>query len=157
VGKTEKVEDLRLPFSPPQPTLGRKTSELDQAGFLLVQLQVELAKSLSQFSQKPLSFPSILKADDEVVSIAYHDHIALGAPPPPSLDPKIKDIVKVDIGYQGAHITPLWGPLLCRMPLAFFQHSSFQPLLDVPYYTLVPDPMLNKSVSFKTVGKVHSY
>ena len=40
--KAEKVERLRLPFSAPLPLVDRKWTELQQARFLGVQLQVEL-------------------------------------------------------------------------------------------------------------------
>lgn len=58
----QKVEGLRLAFSPPGSVGRRKAAKLDQPGFLGPQFQVELLQPLGQFLLELLGFGTMLKA-----------------------------------------------------------------------------------------------
>jgi hypothetical protein len=42
----------------------------------------------------------MLEADDDVVGIANHAHVAQGRAPSPALSPKIEDVVEVNVREQ---------------------------------------------------------
>src|ERR671918_307403 len=91
---SESVEPLPGDAVPP---VGRKAPKLDQPRLLRVQLQIELLEPCPQFGPEPFSVAPVLEARDEVVAVAYDDHISSCVPPPPSLGPKVQDVVEVDV------------------------------------------------------------
>ena len=70
-----KVGGLPSPtaFSSPD----RVTTELDHAGLIGMQFQVEPAEPLPQLFQEPLCVRLVLEADHEVVRVAHDDHVAV--------------------------------------------------------------------------------
>jgi hypothetical protein len=64
---------------------------------------------------------------------AHHDAVALRLPRSPSLDPKVEDIVQVDVGQQRTDAAALHGADLTHGVLPVLQHARSQPFLDEPY------------------------
>jgi hypothetical protein len=87
--------------TPPPAVLGGEPPELDQAGLLGIQLQVEPGKTLHQVLLEPLGVGAILKTDNDVVGETHDDQITVSLPVPPVPGPQIKDVVQVDVGEQG--------------------------------------------------------
>jgi hypothetical protein len=144
VCETEKVERIRLSLITPPSSFDRKTSKFDEPGLLQVQLQVEIEQTLPQLLNKPLGFYPVLEAQNEIIAIPHNDHIAPGIPPPPPVNPKVQNIVEIDICQQRADAPTLRRPFLHSSPLITFQHPGIQPLLNVAHHTPVPDPVLDK-------------
>jgi hypothetical protein len=42
----------------------------------------------------------MLEADDEVVGVPDHDHVARGLAPSPALGPEVEDVVEIDVREQ---------------------------------------------------------
>jgi len=74
--------------------------ELDQPGFVGMQFQPELRKSLSKVGQEPLCVILILEASGEIVREAHDDHVAARVAFPPPLDPQVEDVVQVHVSEQ---------------------------------------------------------
>ena len=73
VRESEKVECLRLSFSPLPPFLRCMSPKLDQSSLFPMQFQFELAQSRAQFTLKSLGVCSMLKATTK--SSAYRTRI----------------------------------------------------------------------------------
>ena len=83
----QKVERLRLPFTPLEPPFGCISAELYQAGLFRVKFQSELGKATPEFPQATLRVVSVLEAHDEIIGISHDDHFAAGMPFSPLVDP----------------------------------------------------------------------
>src|SRR5271166_3788043 len=116
VREAEERERLGPAEAPPSAVLGGEPPELDQAGLLGIQLQVEQGKTLHQVRLEPLGVGTILKTDNDVVGETHDDHITVSLPVPPVPGPQIKDVVQVDVGEQGGCAGPLRGSLLACRP-----------------------------------------
>jgi hypothetical protein len=66
VGKTQKVERFWLPFPSVCSIFRRIAPKLNQAGFLILQFQIEPLQPFSQFFFEQLCFGSMLKAHYKV-------------------------------------------------------------------------------------------
>jgi len=66
----------------------------------------------------------MLEADDDVVGVTNHDHVARRLAPSPALGPKIEDVVKVAVREQrrNHHQANETGS---TMPLISGQHTGF--------------------------------
>jgi hypothetical protein len=42
----------------------------------------------------------MLEADDQVVGVSDHDHVARGLAPSPAFGPEIEDVMKIDVREQ---------------------------------------------------------
>ena len=71
--EAEKVECLGTSVASPFPPFRRETAELDQASFLLVQLEPELGETSLESLQARLRLVPMLEADHKVVRIADYD------------------------------------------------------------------------------------
>lgn len=100
VSKSKKVESFRSAFAALFTTFDRITTELDQARFAFVQLQVELGEPRAEFIQTRRRLAVVLETDHEVVRITHYHHIAAAAVFPPPLDPQVKHIMQVHVGKQ---------------------------------------------------------
>ena len=78
VREAKKVECLRFPLSTPLSILSRIATELDDPRFPGMQFQLELGEAFRQLLVEPLGFRWVLKAHDEVISPANHNHVAFG-------------------------------------------------------------------------------
>src|SRR5215472_16141485 len=87
VCEAEEAERLRFLFTPGCPVAVGEPPELDQLGFIRVQLQPELREPLAQPGQEPLGVLAVLEPDDEVVRPAHDDHVAVRVAPSPPVGP----------------------------------------------------------------------
>lgn len=104
--EAEKVEGLGLPVATTPSVAVRKAAELDQARLVGMQLQTKLSKSLAQCDQELLGLGSMLKAHNEIIRKAHHDHVAVRPLPTPLLDPEVEHVVQVEVGQDGADAAP---------------------------------------------------
>src|SRR5437588_8646877 len=144
VCKAEKVERLRFPFSTPLPVVDRVWTELQQARFLRMQLQVELPHSLGQLRPKLLGIRFHLEAKHDVVSETHDDHIAVRPLPTPRLGPQVEHVMKIDVSQQRRSTSALGRTLLHTYPFPFLQHASIEPFLDQSHDAPVCYPMLHE-------------
>jgi hypothetical protein len=132
MGKTQKVKCFRLSLAPALAVLSGKSAKFDQPCFALMQLQIELSKTLSERLHEPFSVLSMLKPHNEVVGKANNDDITPSLPTPPLFDPEVEHIMQIDVGEQWADAPTLRNPFLAVGYTAVFQHPGIQPLFDVP-------------------------
>ena len=85
-------------------------SELEESRLFRVQFQLEFRHAFGEFFPELFSFRLELESNHDIVSVAHHDHIAVRTLLTPCLDPKIKDVVKVDIRQQGRCASALRPP-----------------------------------------------
>ena len=116
VREAEERERLGPAEAAPPAVLGSEPPELDQAGLLGVQLQVEPGETLHQVLVEPLGIGTMLETDNDVVGEAHDDHLTVSLPPPPLPGPQIEDVVQVDVREQGRCTAPLRGSLLACRP-----------------------------------------
>lgn len=64
--EAEKVERFRFAFPSRLPIARCLLAKLEQASLLVMQFQLELSQSLTQFSLKPLGLVLMLKAHNKV-------------------------------------------------------------------------------------------
>ena len=86
----------------------------------------------------------MLKAQDEVVSEADDDHVAARLLPP-SLDPEVEHVVKVDVGQERADAPALNRTHLALRSLPVLQHARVEPFLDQPHHSPVRNTMLDEA------------
>jgi len=90
VREAQEVEGLWLDFAPLGPSLGREPAELQDAGLIGVQLQVEPAEPLPQVLQEPLCVGLVLEADHKVVRVPHDDHVTIRPCPSPLVGPQVR-------------------------------------------------------------------
>ena len=78
VGEAEEVEGLGLALAAPLSVPSRKWAELQQAGFVGMQLQSELPKSFDEFFPKPLGIRPLLESEHDVIGEPDDNHVAAG-------------------------------------------------------------------------------
>src|SRR6266508_6415491 len=88
--EAEEVEGLRPALAALASSFCRVAAELQQAGFVGMQLQSELAHTFGQIVPEPLGIRSMLKAQNEVVRVAHRNHVAMRLRPPPPLGPEVE-------------------------------------------------------------------
>ena len=94
VREAKKVESFRSAFAAPFTAFARIATELDQTRFPIIQLQAELGEPRAEFFQTRRRLVTMLKAEYDVIRIAYDNHIAVAAVCPPPRDPQVKHIVQ---------------------------------------------------------------
>ena len=80
--------------------LRREAAELNQAGLVRMKRQRELLQPVAHRLPEAASVALMLEADDGVVGVPDHDHVARGLAPSPALSPEIEDIMEVDVREQ---------------------------------------------------------
>jgi hypothetical protein len=79
-----------------------------------MQLQTELREPLTEIAQELFGVTEILESDDEVIGEPHDNYVASGAPCPPSTNPLIEYIVKIDVGeHRRRHAS---GNVAKRLP-----------------------------------------
>src|SRR5580698_4574357 len=78
----------------------RQAAELNQACLLPMQRQRELRQSLAHVRQEPHGLGLVLKANDDVLSVARDDDVSLGMALPPLVLPRIKDLVPLHSDFD---------------------------------------------------------
>src|SRR5882724_3959755 len=121
--KAEKVERLRLSFTPPLPLVDRIRTELQKSRFLGMQLQVELLHAFREFRPELIGIRLAVKSNHDVVRKTHHDHIAVRPLLTPCLDPQVEYVMKVDVGQQRRGTAALGRPFLHPYPLPILQHA----------------------------------
>src|SRR6266481_8059753 len=94
-GEAQEAKALR--FAKPAPTVPvrRIATELDQPGLVRMKRQRKPLQPLAHRIQEASGVGLVLEADDDVVGIAYDDHVARGLAPSPALGPLIEGVVQV--------------------------------------------------------------
>jgi hypothetical protein len=100
VGEAEKVERFRFTLTPLGSAFGRIATELDQAGFLRVELQSEFEKPVPEFSETAFRVVLLLEPDDEIIRVPDDDHIARCPALSPVRNPEVENVVQHDIRQQ---------------------------------------------------------
>ena len=110
VREAEERERLGPAKAAPPAVPAGEPPELDQAGLLGVELQVEPGKTFHKVRMEPLGVRTMPKTNNDVVGETHDDHITASLPVPPVPGPQIKDVVQVDVGEQGGCAGPLRAP-----------------------------------------------
>ena len=142
--EAEKIEGLRPAQSEALSVRRRVASELEESRLFRVQFQLEFRHAFGEFFPELFSFRLELESNHDVVGIAHDDYIAVRPLLSPCLNPKIKDVVKVDIRQQWRCTSALWRARLHKRSRTLFQHARVQPFLDEPHDAPVRYPMLEK-------------
>ena len=87
----------------------------------------------------------MLEADDRVIRVADRDRIPPGMAVSPLFDPKVIDVVQVDICQQRRDDRPLWRADRAFRPCIVFQYTRFQPLAYETQDALVANPMFKET------------
>ena len=87
-----------------QPPLGstfrRVAAELDQAGFLWMQLQAELGEALPQFLEAAFGIVAMLEPHDEIICVPDENDLAPCVVFSPVLSPQVEYLVEESIRQQ---------------------------------------------------------
>src|SRR5208283_5675731 len=143
--ETEELEGFRLRPSALLAVLHREAAELDQACLVRMQRQRELLQPFAQRVPEAAGVVPALEADDDVVAVPHHDHVARGLAPSPALGPEIEDVVEIDVGEQRRNHRTLTRPCLLDHHNPIFENTGPQPFLDEPEDALVADPVLEEA------------
>ena len=144
VRKAEKIEALRFAQTPLLTSFSREASELNQVRLVRVQVQTEGSQPRLQLLKELLGILTLFEPDDDVVNVADQAHVALAVPLTPLVSPKVKHIMKVDIGRQGRKTRTLRTAYLALHVLAVLDHTGFQPFLDESHDAPIRNPVLNE-------------
>ncbi len=96
--ETKKIEGFTFAATFSFPPRRTAAAELDQAGFLGMEVQAKLPETVLHRSQTGPCIGFVLESQHEIVRIAYHYAVASGIMPAPVGDPQIEHIVQEDIG-----------------------------------------------------------
>src|SRR5580700_4966747 len=130
MGEAEVVEGLRSAIPSCGPIGRGMSAELNQPGFVGVQLQVEFRHPDAQVCQESLGIGSVFKTNDDVVGVSHHDHRTSRMTSQPLFGPQIVDVMKIDVRQQRRDDSPLRGALRHRLPYPFLHHAGFQPFTN---------------------------
>ncbi len=111
-GTTAPGSCLGLALAPLLPILTREAPELDQAGLLGMELEIEAGQTSAQLLQAPLRLWPVLEPDDEVVGVAHDDHVHRAFATPGS-DPQVENVVQGDVREQREMLPPYGVPHSC--------------------------------------------
>jgi len=99
-------------------------TELNQAGLLRMKRQRELPQPVAHRVPEAAGVALMLEANDDIVGIPDHDHVALGLAPSPAFGPKIEDVVKVDVREQWRNHRALTRPLFLNRHDPVFENAG---------------------------------
>src|SRR5262249_3431475 len=123
VRKAQEVERFRFAVATLSSILFRKAAKLDNARFVGVQLKTEPREALAQFCQKPLGFMAMLESGNKVIRETHEDYFPARLLLSPALNPKVENIVEIDVRQQRADTAALHRSYLTLHSLALFQHA----------------------------------
>ena len=106
VREAKEVETLGLTLATCSPIRGRIAVKFEESRFVRVQGQAEPRESVAQFRETLLGVVSMLEAHDEIIGEPHDDHVAVRLPLAPSMDPKVEDVVQVEIGQERTDHSP---------------------------------------------------
>jgi hypothetical protein len=96
VGHPQEIKRLRLPLASSPSVCIRESPELDQPRLRFVQFQAKFRQACFHLLAKSLRLGAVLKAHDQIVRVAYDDHVAPGLFTP-LLYPLIQAVVQVHV------------------------------------------------------------
>src|SRR5208283_4317701 len=143
--EAQEREGLRFGEPALLAVLRREAAELNQAGLVRMKRQRELLQPVAHRLPEAASVALMLEADDDVVGIPDHDHVARGLAPSPALSPEIEDIVQVDVREQRRDHRALARPLFLYRHDPVFENAGPQPFLNEPEDARVADPMIQEA------------
>src|SRR5260370_5387683 len=132
MGKAEKVERFRFPFSTPPPLVDCMRTEFQQPRLLGMQFQVELPHSFCEFRPKLIGIRFLLESQHDIVSKAHDDHIPVSMLPSPCLDPQAEYVMKVDVRQKRRRTSAPRRPFLYSYSFPILQHTRAQPFVHHP-------------------------
>jgi hypothetical protein len=94
VREAEEGERFWLAQSTLVSAFDREAAELDQAGFVWMQVQAELREAPSEFLKAAFGIGAVLEPHDEIVRVPDDDRIALCVVLSPVLSPQIEYVVE---------------------------------------------------------------
>src|SRR6266849_796541 len=106
VREAEKVEGLGLCLTAPLALVDRIRAELQQAGFVRMQLQSELPESFLEFLPEPLGIRLVLESEHDVVREPDDYYVAAGMLAAPRPDPQVEGVVEIDVREQRRDYAP---------------------------------------------------
>src|ERR1700691_5172197 len=142
--EAEELEGLRLAQPEPLSVGRRMASELEKPRLLRVQFQLELLHSFCKFLPESFGLVFEFESNHDVVGVTHHDNIAVRTLLTPCLNPKIEDVMEVDIRQQRRCTSALRRARIHERSLTLFQHARVQPFLDEPHDAPVRYPMLEE-------------
>ena len=97
-----KPRNLKVSGLPSRASRGSapRSAELDQAGLLRMQRQRELPQPFAHRVPEAPGVVLTLEADDDVVGIPDHDHVARGLAPSPAFGPEVENVMEIDVREQ---------------------------------------------------------
>jgi len=95
--EAQEVERFWFASAMSRTPLRGETPEFNQARLLAVQRETEPAKAALQLLLKSYGLPPVLEADDEIIRVPNHDHVAACVTPPPLVGPQIEHVMEIDI------------------------------------------------------------
>ena len=102
----EEVERFRLASRHEPGVVPRQTAQRRSAASCPVKLEREPQEPVLQIGNELFSVVLVLEADNGVVRVRADDHVARGPPRPPRLDPKVIDVVEVDVRTGAEKLLP---------------------------------------------------
>ena len=124
VRKTKEIERLGLPFSTPLAILGGIPPKFNQTGFVGMQFQLELMKTIPHVLQELFGVFAILEADRKVIRKPHDDHVTVCMLPPPLVGP-IDRTRSEGTRWQAKEIHS--HPEVYRFRSSFFSHPRSLP------------------------------
>jgi hypothetical protein len=140
----QEVERLRSALPPLAPTLGRVSAKLDQARFVGMQSQSELAEPFPERLQKHPRRPHVLKAHYTIVRVAKHDDLPSPWLFAPVLNPQIESVMQVDVCQEWRDHRTLRSSLYSRHPPSVFDHTRFEPFTNQSSNPLIGNPVFEE-------------
>jgi len=145
MGEPQEIEGFRFAKPAPLAVCRSEAAELDQTGFVRMELQSELLEPSSHRIEKTASVVFMLKAQHHIIGVAHDDYVAGGLVPSPALGPEIENVVQVDVGKQRRYYRTLPGSPVTDRHGPVFQDTRLKPFLDQTDDALVANPMFHKS------------
>src|SRR5262249_52898401 len=125
---------------PRQPFLG-ESPEHETTGFLLSQLDMELAEALPQLHAEAIGVFFVLKAADEIIDKTHQVRGTATGRFHPLLEPEIEHVVQINVREHTGNRPALGHSALC-LPLEPMVHdSSSEPLINKPQEDRIGDAL----------------
>ena len=144
VREPEEVEGVRAPFASCAAARSGEPAELDEAGFVGVQLQGERGQPRLQVAQKPLCIPLVLESDHEIIGVTHDDGVTDRSGAPFLLEPQVEDVVQVDVRQNRRDNRALRGAPQVIPPFALFHDAGIEPLDNQPNDPPVADSVFQE-------------
>jgi len=142
--ESKKLERFGLPLPHSPPGFRRISPKFQQSGLFRMKFQRKFRESLPKLRQKFLGICFVLESDKEIIRKSHGDYLTLRLRSSPSLDPKVKHVVEIDVRQERRCTSSLRRAFLHPRPFPVVQDTCFQPLSDEPYHAPIRYPMPDK-------------